>query len=254
MMNASKTPSRRLPTALLFDLDDTILKLDAVAEDCWRSICRRYAPTHLGVAPQALQAAVLAASRWFWSDPERHRWGRFHMLDARRQIVQKAFGAFGLDLPQLTDLLAETYNREREQAVEPVPGAIETLRELRSRALPLALVTNGLSALQRAKLQRFGLAPLFDCIVIEEEFGLGKPEQQVYRHALEQLGASPEDAWMVGDNLEWEVAAPQELGIAGVWVDWRKTGLPQEARVTPHRIVHTISELLLEFAPVEQRG
>ena len=31
---------------------------------------------------------------------------------------------------------------------------------------------------------------------------------------------------MVGDNLEWEVAAPQRLGIHAIWLDAYKAGLP----------------------------
>ena len=81
----------------------------------------------------------------------------------------------------------------------------------RGRALPLRQV-------QRAKIERFGLAPLFDAIVVEGEFGVGKPEPAVYAHALAALGVSAADAWMVGDNLEWDVVTPRRLGMKGIWI------------------------------------
>ena len=34
---------------------------------------------------------------------------------------------------------------------------------------------------------------------------------------------------MVGDNLEWDVAAPQRLGMSGVWIDARGRGLPEHS-------------------------
>jgi putative hydrolase of the HAD superfamily len=49
---------------------------------------------------------------------------------------------------------------------------------------------------------------------------------------------------MVGDNLEWEVAAPQKLGIAGIWVDSSGAGLPRSSTVRPDRIIRSLTELL----------
>jgi putative hydrolase of the HAD superfamily len=49
---------------------------------------------------------------------------------------------------------------------------------------------------------------------------------------------------MVGDNLEWEVAAPQRLGIHAIWHDGYGTGLPPDCPVRPDRIIRRLSELL----------
>ncbi len=67
--------------------------------------------------------------------------------------------------------------------------------------------------MQRSKINRFGLADLFDLILIEGEVGFGKPDPRVYERALESLGVAAGDTWMVGDNLEWDVAEPQRQGI-----------------------------------------
>ncbi|MGA9348435.1 MAG: HAD-IA family hydrolase [Anaerolineae bacterium] len=47
--------------------------------------------------------------------------------------------------------------------------------------------------------------------MIKGEFGVGKPDDRVYLHALDQLNVKPEETWMVGDNLEWDVRAPQRM-------------------------------------------
>jgi putative hydrolase of the HAD superfamily len=116
---------------------------------------------------------------------------------------------------------------------------------LRARGVKLALITNGEGREQRRKIERFELAPLFDCVIVEGEFGKGKPEPEVYHHALAMLGAAPHEAWMVGDNLEWEVAVPKQLGIYTVWVDFAATGLPANAPAQPDRIIHNLAELVL---------
>ena len=92
--------------------------------------------------------------------------------------------------------------------------------------------------------QDVGLGHRFEHIQIEGEFGQGKPELAVYRHALERLDCAAADAWMVGDNYEWEVVAPQKLGMCGIWYDPFETGIPAGATHTPTRIIRRLGELL----------
>ena len=74
--------------------------------------------------------------------------------------------------------------------------------------------------------------------------GFGKPEPQAYLHAMDTLGVTPEECWMVGDNLEWEVTAPQRLGIYAIWHDHLGVGLPLGSAIKPDRIICSLSELL----------
>ena len=97
---------------------------------------------------------------------------------------------------------------------------------------------------QRGKISRFSLAPFFEWILVEGEFGAGKPDERVYRHVLDGLGVAPGEAWMVGDHLEWDVAAPQRLGVTGIWVDTAGLGLPGSSPVRPDRIIRALPELL----------
>ena len=95
---------------------------------------------------------------------------------------------------------------------------------------------------------RFGLASFFDSILIEGEVGFGKPDERVYRLALEALDTPAGDSWMVGDNLEWDVAQPQRLGIFAVWVDGAGKGLPAvDNTVRPDRVIRKLSDLKNEL-------
>ena len=61
---------------------------------------------------------------------------------------------------------------------------------------------------------------------------------------LKSLGVAAHEAWMVGDNLEWEVVAPQRLGIYAIWYDGYGTGLPPGSPIRPDRIIRALPELL----------
>ena len=236
--------AQSLPKAILFDLDDTILADSVSAEACWQRVCTKFAPRINGLKSEKLLAAIDETRAWYWGDPERHRRGRLNLNRARREIVAAAFLKLNIDAPGVANEIADSYTLEREEAVRLFPGATDTLSRLRDRGIRLALITNGNAEAQRRKIDRFALAPLFDYILIEGEFGVGKPDESVYLHALKQLNANPGEAWMVGDNLEWEVAAPQRLGIRCIWIDPESSGLPESSDVSPDRIIRALSELI----------
>jgi len=233
-----------LPRAILLDLDDTIVADTINADRCWRTVCRRFAVEVPGLTPDRLLAEIERVRDWYWGDPDRHRRGRLDLEQARRELVCMALQALRADQADLARRIAQDFSALRDGALRPFPGAIDTLRRLRNRGVRLALVTNGSSAAQRVKIDRFALAPLFDCILIEGEFGAGKPDERIYLHACEQLSVAPAEAWMVGDRLDWDVAAPQRLGIVAIWVDNAGHGLPESSPVRPDRIIRSLPELL----------
>ena len=233
-----------MPRAILFDLDDTILAYDVVADKCWQDVCLRYEVQLPGFEAGRLLAAINETRDWYWNDPVRMAQGRLDLSNARRDIVSKAFSSLGINAPLVAIELADSYSVERELAITLVPGAVDTLKYFGNHGCRLALVTNGASDAQRQKIERFGLTPLFDCILIEGEFGHGKPDQRVFLKAMEQLDVKPAETWMVGDGLKSDIAGAQELGIFSIWVDWRGMGLPESTPVQPDRIIRTVSELV----------
>lgn len=229
--------------ALLADLDDTILDYSGGAAASWEEACAAVAgPAGLDVA--RLAAEVVTTRRWFWSDPDRHRRERVDMVGAWRKIAAHALERLGGPGEPLATGIADEFAARRRVALRLLPGAMEALVELRRRGVPLALVTNGDASQQREKIERFDLAAFFRVIVIEGEFGAGKPDEAVYRHALAALGAPARDSWMVGDNLEWDVAGPQRLGLRAAWVDGPGHGLPAGSPVRPDRVLRAFGEVL----------
>jgi putative hydrolase of the HAD superfamily len=232
-----------LPKGLLLDLDDTILNDSGDIDRCWRDGCVAHESDLGGIDPAGLHQAIDRTREWFWSDPDRHRRGRLDMDAATREVVTLSLAELGSSDAIVAARIAARYRAHREAAQRLFPDAIETVRWLRESGCRLALLTNGRGETQRRKVVRFALTGLFDSILIEGELGFGKPDPRIYTQALQELGVGAADTWMAGDNLEWDVAQPQRMGIAGIWIDVRGKGLPESSSVRPDRIIRGLSEL-----------
>jgi len=233
-----------LPKGILFDLDDTIISYSPVAEPTWKRICWDFASRMDSINPEKLFQAIQKVSSWYWSDKERHKHGRRDLNSARRLIVSLAFKELSINDQSTAWEIADAFSEQREEEVYLFNKAEQTLEYLTEQNILLALMTNGEAHKQRNKIARFNLERFFKSILIEGELGFGKPEEQVYKLALNELGFGPEDVWAVGDNLEWDVYAPQKLGIFGIWNDFSRQGLPPSSNIIPDRIIHDISELV----------
>lgn len=235
-----------LPRAMLIDMDDTILSAYGRPEIAWHNVAAEFAGEYGPYTSQQIANSVLDSARKFWSVAGAE-W-RLKLEEARRITVRNGFAALaagGHALPEdLAVRLANRFNAYREEEMFVFPGAHDAIDDLKARGVKLALVTNGAAAPQRAKVDRFALSHRFDHIQIEGEHGFGKPEERAYLHAMQALGVTAADTWMIGDNLEWEVVAPQRLGIYSIWIDVHGDGLPAGSDIKPDRIIRSLTELL----------
>lgn len=234
-----------LPRAILIDLDDTLLDDTSNVDTCWTDACALAESRLPGVDTRRLRAEIDERNSWFWSDPKRHRSGRLDLRANTRALLDHVFANLGINDMDLAHEIAETYRDLRAERASLFPGATDALERLRAGGVRLGMMTNGAEAPQRAKIERFGLEPYFDHIVIEGELGAGKPDRRVYDTLLSTLDAVPEDTWAIGDNLQFDVLAPMKLGLHGIWVDVCSTGLDGHPD-RPHRVVSAFTEIVTD--------
>jgi len=234
-----------LPTAILFDLDDTLISAHLHPRKAWTTALETLEGLPDTPAPGDAAVTIHTAAKWFWSDPARHKEGRLNILAARKTILDRAFAELGWPADDdLVDRLGRHFTEQRTRDTRLFPDAVETLEGLKGRGVRLALITNGNAVEQRAKVDRFDLSRHFEHVQIEGEVGFGKPEERAYAHALNALGTSVGETWIVGDNLDWEVVVPQRLGFHAIWRDPVGKGLPEETVAKPDRIITRLAELL----------
>jgi putative hydrolase of the HAD superfamily len=241
----------QLPRAMLIDMDDTILSAYGRPDIAWNKIAAEFAGEFAPLPPQQVAAAILDSARRFWAAAEAE-W-RLKLAEARHEVVKGGFAVLAATgqtaLPMdLAVRLADRFTAYRDEEMFVFPGAHDAIDALKALGVKLALVTNGAADAQRAKVERFALTHRFDHIQIEGEHGFGKPDERAYLHAMQALGVTASETWMIGDNLEWEIEVPQRLGIYAIWMDAHGEGLPAGTSIKPDRIIRSLTELLPDEA------
>ncbi len=233
------------PKVILFDLDDTLISFEGVSGQAWVECCADFISHHeIQYDATELLEYISATRKWFWSDPERHKRGRLDMLAARREIVALAMQKLNIHDGTLSNELADSYSNCREKLICLFPHTLSILNELKLMGIRLGVITNGTNESQRGKLDRFALTQYFEHILVEGEVGFGKPDERIYILAFSLFNVLPHDCWMIGDNLVWDVQAPQALGINAIWYDYNRAGLPRNSSITPKHVIYDVLELL----------
>ena len=124
-----------------------------------------------------------------------------------------------LSLPRDTaPALGAAYAENLGNHADLLPGALEFIQAL-SGKVKIALVSNGISRIQRSRLSLCPFTPLLDAVVISEEIGVSKPDPAMITKALDMLGcANPAEAVMLGDSLSADIGAANNAGIDSIFL------------------------------------
>jgi putative hydrolase of the HAD superfamily len=99
------------------------------------------------------------------------------------------------------------------------PRAEEAVRELASRGVALGIISNTgrtPGVILRRVLERHDLLRHFTAISYSDEVGYRKPDAEIFRRTLAELGVGAGEAAHVGDNPVADVQGAQGAGMRGV--------------------------------------
>ncbi len=185
--------------ALLIDLDDTLFP-----ESAWVDSGLRAAALALAAETGLDTEDALARLRY-----EHRRMGRTGAFD-------RACAWFGIAPAPVSEML-EAY-RTHAPALRFYPGAAEALEILRER-YRIAVVTDGLSRMQRTKAAALRLVERVDEIVFcWDDESCRKPAPGGFAKAAQALDAAPGECLIVGDDPYLDGGAAEAFGAPFVRV------------------------------------
>ncbi len=245
-MTQARSP-QTLARTLLIDADDTLWEGSIYYLECSHRF-RVYMAT-FGCDPdealRELRAAELEAVPDFGYGPP----GFCHGLEvACQRLLTRISRPAGPDELAAARAFGEPM---LEAPMVLLPDVRPTLQALRPSSW-LLLLTKGSPTVQRGKIERSALAPLFDTIRIEQE-----KDAAVYHRLMDEFGLDPENSWMIGNSPRSDINAANAAGLRAIHIPHAATwmGEPEEIQ-QPARVatLHRFADLPAFFGVTSQAG
>ena len=212
---------------VMFDLDETLIDRRAALKAFLPDQFKRFGDQLQGVTFQTFEATFFALEKEGLVDKQKLYPRLAAMLGVGSRCGDRLLSDFQTRYPHFARLSI---------------GALEMLSALRARGLKTAIISNGHTGVQSAKIEITGLKDAVDLVVISEDVGLRKPDPRIFQLAAERLGATPARCIFVGDNPEADVLGAEASGMTGIFYSagcsWPDT-LP-----SPKYSVETLVEVL----------
>jgi pyrophosphatase PpaX len=209
----------RPPTAVLFDLDGTLI--DSVE--------------------LIVNSALYAFDKCGHPPPAAEEW-----LADLGLPLRTMFGRFISDESAMEELVAgyrEYQLANHDRLVRPYDEVAATLTALHDRGHALAVVTSKAEPLARRGLAHVGLDRFFEVIVGLESCTRHKPDPEPVHIALDRLGVPPKDAAFVGDSPH-DMAAGRAAEVTTIAALWGPFTRAQLAPSEPDYYIERMSELI----------
>lgn len=217
--------------AVLFDLDDTLFDHGGsvrVALSNW--------------LPQGPTVDLDELTR-SWLDLEHvhydsWRAGHISFDEQRRRRIRDFWPHLGrrLEADDDLDALFAGYLTHYENAWRAFDDAHLVLSELTGLGYVTAVLTNGATVQQHAKVDRIGLSDHLTAVITSEELGVAKPDPRSYVSACEHLGVEPHETVHVGDRYDLDVLGARAAGLQALHLDRdAEPGGGPEQRITSLR-------------------
>ena len=188
------------PRAAIFDLDDTLYELEQFVQSGFAAVA------------DELERRVSLPAPWLLASLRRAR-----LRGHAGKELQALCTDHGLPAGIVPELVQVIRAHEPTLVLGPVAAAV--LEQMRADGWRLGILTNGLPATQRAKVEALGLGTRVDAVLCAEEHAPGgKPSRVAFDAALATLGVQAAQTVFIGDDLIRDIAGARHAGMRTIRV------------------------------------
>jgi HAD superfamily hydrolase (TIGR01509 family) len=214
--------------AVAWDIDGTLIDSEPLHDAVLNEICFSYGATLTDIPPDHFRGV--------------------HMPDVWKALQHRH--PKGLEEKEWYDAIIGRYV-ERAVELQPLPGALETMRALSAAGIRQVCVSNSGRRVVDANLAALAILDLIDFSISLDDVSAGKPEPEPYLLAASRLGIPTAEIAAVEDSVAGATSA-RAAGLRVFGLAAMEGGHIEPAHVTIHRL-HDLPGLILPPQPVRAR-
>ncbi|OJV54744.1 MAG: noncanonical pyrimidine nucleotidase, YjjG family [Bacteroidetes bacterium 43-16] len=200
---------------IFFDLDHTLWDFEANSKVTLAHIYQSFELSNKGIEDfEPFYQVYRAHNERLW---DRYRKGFMKREELKWKRMWLTLLDFKMPNEALAKDMAAVFIEMLPRQQRLFPYAIEVLDYCKAKQYELNLITNGFEDTQWKKLEAAGLNSYFAHVVTSEKSNSVKPEPEIFEYALGLSQVSADNALMIGDNLEVDIAGAQGAGIDQVY-------------------------------------
>lgn len=230
---------KQKPSDLFFDLDRTLWDFDRNSREALQEIFAEIAVPLLPISVtfKDFIRVYEVENEKCWKS---YREGKITQSELRSLRFSRSMDALrvpkfeGMDA--LSEAMGEAYVKRAPYRTGLIPGALEVLRVLKERGHRMYILTNGFEQVQHIKMKNSGLEPFFEKVFTSDALGYKKPHPETFNLCLELTHSTPNEAIMIGDDLECDVMGALNCG-------WRQVHFNPHGDRHGYQIWRTIKTL-----------
>ena len=150
--------------------------------------------------------------------------GKISLLDQRARRIIDSFGEYEIVVERQDALGAFneylTFYKRHWRIYDDVVPTLMSLKE----EYMLGIISNGGSNGQRDKLSTTDIIHFFDSITISEDIHVAKPNELIFKKAIDSLNVRPSEAAYVGDDIKADIEGARRSGILDIYIDRVSSG------------------------------
>ncbi|MEM2971256.1 MAG: HAD-IIIA family hydrolase [Candidatus Bathyarchaeia archaeon] len=137
-----------------------------------------------------------------------------------------------------------------EDNFEALPYAHEVLQGLKEQRYKLAVICDTEASKEEVKaiMEKAGIFKYFDMVVVSSEVGVTKPDEKIFRVALDKLGLQSSEVVMVGNRISRDILGGNQLGMWTILIKWNSRY--QEPITNPLEKPNFTIKTLVELIPI----
>ena len=201
--------------AVFFDIDDTLYDTSGFARLARKAAINVMIDAGLPLSSDEAYKLLKEIIKEKGSNYDKH----FNILTRR---------VFGEEKPLLIALGMITYHNVKFALLRLFPKTPSTLIYLKSKGYHLGVISDGITIKQWEKLIRLGLHHFFDEVVTSEEAGVEKPDEKIFRLALDRMGCQPTNSIMIGNKFNKDIIGAINIGMSAILVNSKLTSDEKE--------------------------
>ena len=159
--------------------------------------------------------------------------------------IRKAMEEYGYTIDEEEALRFQLCYRNNQSNIQLSETMKEMLTFCRSSQYKIGILTNGMSAHQRSKINGLCLTQWVNQnnIFVSDEVRVSKPDVKVFKHIEKKMQLDPMQTWYVGDSYEHDVVGAKRAGWNMIFFNRRNHDV-SKFDIQPDYIVESEKDLL----------